>query len=478
MNERPSRIRAPRAAALAAILAGGACTVGPDFEPPAPSAPASWAGVGPTDAASHAESVTTAKAAELEKWWERFQDPELTALVENALRTNLDVEIAKTRLREAVAARGVVAGGLWPDLNASGSYQRVGVGGTPQNSFQAGLNASWVLDVFGGVRRGVESADATIALSEENIRDVQVILISEVALNYIQLRSFQEQIAIGKENIKSQQHTADLTEQKSSAGFVSHLDVANANAQVAATTAVIPVLQTLVEQNIYALSVLLGRPPADLLVELSTSAPVPLTPPEIPVGLPSDLLRRRPDIRAAEASLHAATAQIGVAVSALFPQFSLTGLLNYQSSLLGDLFSAGSRIWSVGPQASWSLLQGGSLVSNVRLQEALRDEAFITYKKTVLTALQDVESALVAFSREWDHRKALSDAVAYNRSALDLSDQLYRQGATDFLNVLNAERSLFVSQIALAQSNQSIATDLVALYRALGGGWEEAGAGA
>jgi outer membrane protein, multidrug efflux system len=478
MNETTLRNRSLRAVAIAASLAGGACTVGPDFERPEPSAPASWAGVGPTDAAAHVESVTTAKAAELKRWWERFQDPELTSLIDSALATNLDVEIAKTRLREAVAARGVVAGGLWPDLEATGSYQRVGVGNTRQNSFQTGLNASWVIDLFGGVRRGVEAADATITFSEENVRDVQVVLISEVALNYIQLRSFQEQIAIGEENIQSQQHTADLTEQKSRAGFVSHLDVANANAQVAATSAAIPVLRTLEQQNIYALSVLLGRPPADLLAELSTSAPVPLTPPEIPVGLPSDLLRRRPDIRAAEASLHAATAEIGVAVNALFPQFSLTGLLNYQSSLLGELFSAGSRSWSVGPQVSWSLFNGGSLLSNVKLQEALRDEAFITYKKTVLTALQDVESALVAFSREWDHRKALSDAVTYNRNALDLSDQLYKEGATDFLNVLNAERSLFLAQIALAQSNQSIATDLVALYRALGGGWEEEGVGA
>ena len=200
---------------------------------------------------------------------------------------------------------------------------------------------------------------------------------------------------------------------------------------------------------------------------------MPLTPPEVPVGLPSDLLRRRPDIRAAEAQLHAATAQIGVAASDLFPKFSLTGSVNYQSDLLRTLFAGSSRLMSAGPQVTWPIFQGGSIVSNVRLQKALRDQAYITYQKTVLVALQDVENALIAFAKEWDHRKALSDAVTYNRRALDLSMQLYTQGATDFLSVLDAERSLYASQTALAQSKQSISTDLVALYKALGGGWQD-----
>lgn len=478
MNDRTNWAAARSASIAALLLTLGGCNVGPDFKPPEEKVPEAWSGSPATNAPSNAESIVTAQAADLKRWWTRFQDSELTTLVEQALASNLDVELAKTRLRQAIAARGVAAGGFWPDVEASGSYQRVGTAGTQQNSFQAGLTASWVLDVFGGVRRNVESADATIELAEESLRDVQVVLVSEVALDYIQLRSFQEQIAIGEANIASQQHTADLTRQKSTAGFVSRLDVANANAQVATTTAAIPVLKTLVEQDIYALSVLLGRPPADLLSELSTPSPVPVTPPEIPIGLPSELLRRRPDIRAAEAQLHASTAQIGVATSELLPQFSLNGLLNYQSRAVSDLFTTGSRVWSVGPEVTWSLFQGGSLVWNVRLQEAIRDQALTSYRKTVLTALQDVESALVAFNREWDHRKALSDAVNYNQSALDLSDQLYRQGLADFLNVLNAQRALFATQIALAQSNQSLATDLVALYRALGGGWEEEGAGA
>lgn len=475
MNERTGRRAAQRASVAALLLMLGGCNVGPDFKRPEEKVPEGWSGSPAANAPSNAASVVTEQAADLKRWWTRFQDPELDALVEQALASNLDVELARTRLRQAIAARGVAAGGFWPDVEASGSYQRTGVAGTQQNSFQAGVTASWVLDVFGGTRRNVESADATVELAEESVRDVQVVLVSEVALDYIQLRSSQEQIAIGEANIASQQHTADLTRQKLNVGFVSRLDVANANAQVATTSAAIPVLQTLVEQNVHALSVLLARPPADLLAELSTAAPVPVTPPEIPIGLPSELLRRRPDIRAAEAQLHSATAQIGVAENELFPQFSLNGLLNYQSRAVSDLFTTGSRAWSVGPEVTWSIFKGGSLVWNVRLQEAIRDQAMTSYRKTVLTALQDVEDALVAFNREWDHRKALGDAVAYNQNALDLSDELYRQGLADFLNVLNAQRALFATQIALAQSNQSLATDLVALYRALGGGWEDGG---
>jgi NodT family efflux transporter outer membrane factor (OMF) lipoprotein len=457
-----------KVAAPALVIVAG-CMVGPDYHPPATSAPAAWAGI--TNVLTNAASIATTNAGDLARWWEKFGDPKLSALVQEALRTNLDVQLAQARLRQARAARGVVAGGLWPGLTGTAAYARTGAGGVSQNSYQAGLDALWELDIFGGIRRNLESANANIQAARENIRDVQVTLISEVAVNYIQLRSFQEQIDIANENLKSEQHTADLTRQKLRVGFVSGLDLANANAQVATTASAIPVLQISLQQNIYALSVLLARPPADLLDDLSKSGPVPLTPPDVPVGLPSDLLRRRPDIREAEAQLHAATAQIGVAVSALFPQFSLTGSVNAESDLLRDWFAGSSRLWNVGPSMTWPIFQGGSLVSNIRVQEALRDQAGITYRKTVLSALQDVENGLIAFAKEWEHRKVLNDAVNYNRRALDLSTQLYTQGTTDFLSVLDAERSLFASQTALAQSKAAISTDLVALYKALGGGW-------
>ena len=255
-------------------------------------------------------------------------------------------------------------------------------------------------------------------------------------------------------------------------GFDSALDVANADSNVATTESQIPVFESEARQSIYALSVLLARPPGDLLEQLSPTGSLPRVPMQVPVGLPSDLLRRRPDIRMSEAQLHAATAQIGVAVAGFFPTFSLTGTLNWSSNLLRTLWTNASRSFAAGSSATWPLFQGGATLSNVRLQEALRDESFITYQKTVLTAFQDVENALIAFAKEQQHYKLLNDAVVANRKAVDLSVQLYTAGLTDFLNVLNAQRSLYSSEDALVQSERSIATDLIALYKALGGGWE------
>jgi NodT family efflux transporter outer membrane factor (OMF) lipoprotein len=458
--------------ALPAMILIGGCMVGPDFKPPPKNPPSGWIGVNYNS--TNAASVTTTNAPDLVRWWEKFGDPKLTALVDEALRTNLDVQLAEARLRQARAQRGVAAGGIYPAVTGAAAYTRFyGGGTTPRDSFQAGLDAVWELDIFGGIRRGIESANANIQAARENLHDVQVTLVSEVAVNYIQLRSFQEQIDIANDNLKSEQHTADLTQRKLAAGFASALDLANANSAVATTASEVPVLQTSVQQNIYALSVLLARPPGALLDDLSKSAPVPLTPPNIPVGLPSELLRRRPDVREAEAQFHAATAQIGVATADLFPQFSLTGSVNAQSDLLRTLFAGPNRIWAVGPSMTWPIFQGGAIVSNIRVQKALRDQAGITYQKTVLSAFQDVENALIAFAKEWEHRKALSDAVTFNTRAVDLSTRLYQQGTTDFLSVLVAERSLFSSQTALAQSKANISTDLVALYKALGGGWTD-----
>ncbi len=461
---------------VAGLLVLSGCKVGPDFAAPQSEMPAAWVGTLKTPAGVAWE--TNRPPADLARWWCGFNDPELTALVQAALQTNLDLQLAEAALRQARASRGVVAGGLWPGVTASGSYARQHSGPAvagpsgDHNLYQAGLDALWELDIFGGVRRNVESANANIQAAREDLRDVQVSLAAEVALNYIELRGFQQQIAVAQDNLKAQQHTAGITRQKFDAGFVSALDVANADAQVASTESVIPVLEASARQTIYALGVLLARPPGALLKELSGAGPLPLTPPAVPLGLPSDLLRRRPDIRAAEARLHAATAQIGVAIADFFPKFSLTGSLSYQNNLVEDLFAGGSRFSSFGPAASWPVFQGGSIAANVRMQKALRDQSYITYQKTVLSALQDVESALVAFDKEWDHRTFLSNAVTANRKAVSLSMQLYSQGQTDFLNVLNAQRSLFAAEDALVQSNESTATDLIAVYKALGGGWE------
>ena len=463
------------ASALAFCVAG--CMVGPNYQPPrAPNVPPAWAGV--TEQRAAAPSVATPSSTRVTAWWRTFDDPRLTTLVDEALTANFDVQLAAARLRQARAARGIAAGGLWPTLDASASYQRarssVGSASAPQeqNVYQTGFDAAWELDLFGGIRRNVEAANATIQAAQAGLHDAQVSLTAEVALNYVQLRGFQQQIVIAQQNLQAQQHTADLTRQRLQAGFVSRLDVANAEAQVATTRAQIPGLETSARQAIYALSVLLARPPADLLHELADTQPLPVTPPVIPVGLPSDLLRRRPDIRQAEAQVHAATAQIGVATADLFPKFSLTGAVSWQSNLLQNWFSKANSSSSLGPTMQWAIFQGGSVVSNIHVQEALRDQSFLTYQKTVLTAFQDVENALIAFANEWEHRQPLTDAVTANRQAVSLATLLYTEGQTDFLSLLDAQRSLYASEDALVQSTSTTATDLIALYKALGGGWE------
>jgi multidrug efflux system outer membrane protein len=463
------------AVACLVILIGSGCMVGPNYHSPQTTVPSTWVGVVKTPTGQ--PSIATAQPAELTEWWQQFNDPTLTALVEEAMNTNLDLQLAEARLRQARATRGVTVGGLWPAVTASGSYQRehtVGVttDNQAQNLYQAGFDAVWELDVFGGLRRNVESANANIQVAIEGIRDVQVSLIAEVALNYIQLRGFQQEIVIAQNNLKAQQHTAEITHKRLNVGFASALDVANANANVATTESQIPVFETAAQQSIYALSVLLGRPPGDLVEKLSPMANLPSVPAQIPVGLPSDLLRRRSDIRQAEAQLHAATAQIGVAVADLFPKFSLTGTMSWQSNLLRTWWTEASRSFGIGPSVSWPIFQGGAIVSNIHVQEALQDQAFVTYKKTVLAAFQDVENALIAFVKEQQHRKALNEAVVANRKAVDLSLQLYTAGQTDFLNVLVAQESLYTSENALVQSETSIATDLISFYKALGGGWE------
>ena len=473
--------------ALCTFLLPG-CTVGPDYKSPKPDMPAAY--LNPSAPPTTQTSTTTPRPIDVTRWWKTFNDPELDSLVERAVATNLDVMLAESRLCQARATVGIVGATLLPDVNATGLYNRSGAGkgnvqafstkhgtvvensASRSNSYRAGFDANWEIDIFGGVRRNIESADASVQAAVEDRRDVLVTLISEVAVDYIALRGYQEQIRIATENLADQQHTADLTRQKFKAGFVSKLDVANADSQVYSTQSDIPALEMSARQTIYAMSVLLARDPAALLDELNKVKPIPLTPPDVPIGLPAELLRRRPDIRRAEAQLHAATAQIGVATAQLYPQLNLAGSLDIDASHLKGLGYWANNVWSVGPSITWPIFAGGKIVAGIDVQNALQEQALLTYKQTVLTALQDVENALVAYGKEQQRRTALVLAVAANQQAFDLSTQLYKQGQTDFLNVLNAERSLFGAQNALVQSNTNIATDLTALYKALGGGWE------
>lgn len=458
---------------ILAVLSVSGCMVGPNYHPPETTAPTEWAGV--TKTPTDQPAVATEQPSDITQWWQQFKDPTLTKLVQEALDANLDMQIAQANLRAARAMRDVAIGGLWPSVTIAGAHQllhKVGGAAEGQDLYEAGLDAVWELDFFGNRRRNVEAATATVQAGLEGTRATQVSLVAEVALDYIQLRGYQQEIVIAQNNLKAQQATADITRKLFNVGFSSGLDVANADSTVATTESQIPGFEISAQQSIYALSILLARPPAALLEQLSPFGSLPNIPRQVPAGLPSDLLRRRPDIRQSEAQLHAATAQIGVAVSDFFPTFSLTGVMNWNSNLLHTWWTQASSSYFFGPAVTWPIFQGGAIAANVRLQEALRDQAFLTYQKTVLGAFQDVENALIAFGKEQERRKALYEAVIANRKAVDLSLQLYSVGQTDFLNVATAQRSLYASEDSLIQSESNIATDLVALYKALGGGWQ------
>jgi len=299
-----------------------------------------------------------------------------------------------------------------------------------------------------------------------------VTLLAEVARNYVDVRSFQRRLEIAYSNIESQRQTVELSDARFKAGVVSELDVAQARAQLATTQSQVPVLETSLKQAIHALSLLLAREPNALLEELSSTAPIPAAPPEVPVGLPSDLLRRRPDIRSAERTLAAATARIGVATADLFPRFSLTGNFGFSAQDAADLFTAGSRTYGFGPSVSWPIFDAGRIRSNIEVQNARQEQALIQYEASVQSSLTDVENALVAFWKGQARRLALSEAVQANQRAVELSNELYSRGIGDFLSVLVSQRSLYLSEDDLAQSESDLTENYIALYKALGGGWE------
>ncbi len=474
----------------------------------------------------------TTRPAQVAAWWKTLKDPTLDSLLTEAVRANLDLRIATARVRQARAERGVIAADLWPQVNASGSHAyrgssqnagpktsgnqgpgkqlrnslvnnalqtiTTGTVSTPtqilgqtltsavnqklqgngvsvsrdQNLFQAGFDAAWELDVFGGIRRSVEAADDDLAASIESRRDVLVTLLSEVALNYVQLRGFQRRLVIAYENIRIQEDTVDLTQTRYKAGFTNELDLTQAQAQLATTQSQVPAFESDIRQTIYQLSVLLGKPPAALLPILEKEGPIPAVPPEVPLGLPSDLLRRRPDIRTVERQLAAATARIGVATADLFPKFSITGSVGPQSRTINKMLDQKSLSWSVGPGVTWPVFDGWRIRSNIEVQNALEEQAVATYEKTVLTAFQDVESSLIAYMKEQVRRQSLAEAVRANQRATDLSNELYTRGLTAFLNVLESQRSLYATEDQLVQSDTTVITNLIALYKALGGGWE------
>jgi multidrug efflux system outer membrane protein len=459
------------------VLAG--CAVGPDYHQPIVAAPEQW---GEPFAGGETNS-----AAGVAAWWKKFNDPELDSLIGRAMQSNLDLHIAQARVREARAEYGIAIGNLWPTVDATGSYayQRTSqnqpyFANLPpsfdvplgNNVFQSGFDAAWEVDVFGGQRRATEAARAQVAAAQFGERDVLISLLGDVAVNYAQARGYQRQIEIADENIRAQEQSLAITQRRFEHGLVSNLDVQQAATLLATTRATVPTLETSLQASIHRLGVLLGQPPEALQTELSTVAPIPAAPPEVPVGLPSELLLRRPDVAQAERRLAAATANIGVAKADLFPKFYLTSMAGFESVNAGDWFEPGSRFWSAGPTVQWNIFDAGRIRSNIRVQNARQEEALGDYEKTALSAFEDVENALVAYAKEQVRRRSLEDAVKSSQESLRLANKLYANGLTDFINVLDAERSLYEEQDSLAQSDMTVSADVVALYKSLGGGWD------
>jgi NodT family efflux transporter outer membrane factor (OMF) lipoprotein len=433
---------------------------------------------------------TSAQVAALAAWWKQFKDPQLQALVELAIASNMDVQVARARLAESRASLGSTrASQQLPTINVDGSYARtrtsadnpqvITLGGNTTsvpyvyNSYQAYFDASYEIDLFGGVRNSVRAARADADSSADSLRNTMISTMAEVARDYIQLRQYQEQLRIAHSQEASQQDTLHLIEVRNRAGLVSDLDVASARATLASTQTNVPQLESKIEQEKHAIALLLGKTPRELDESLGEAKPIPTAENSIPAGLPSELLRRRPDIRAAEDDVKAAAARVGVQVSKLFPSISLTAEWGGQSaSNLGNLADSAARFYSIGPTVQWGLLNYPALKKNIQIYQSRRDQKVLNYQKTVLTAFQEVEDSLTAYHKEAQREKLLKNEMAQYQRAYDLALAKYTRGLTNYLNVLEAQRSLYTAQDALAESQATVQTDLVAFYKALGGGWE------
>jgi outer membrane protein, multidrug efflux system len=458
--------------------------VGPNYHPPKATVPDAYhqqAGAGGTNT-----------DATVGNWWATLNDPELTALIDRAVRANLDLKIASSRILEARAARRVTRADLLPTVASTNTVQRVRGGltaglfnvnkGSSRGSslltpfessvYQLGFDASWEIDFFGGRRRALEAATADVAAIAEARRDTHVSLLAEVARNYSELRGFQRRLDITNQNIKLQQDSLELTRVRADAGLGTQLDVERQAAQLDSTHALVPSLEAAEIQTIHRLGVLLGEEPGTLLNELTRTKPLPTVPPAVPVGLPADLLKRRPDIREAEARVAAETARVGVARADLFPKILLNGAAGRQATEPSGLTLGAGNFFSFGPAITLPIFTGGRIRGNIEAQKQRLEQALTQYQSAVLRSLEETENSLVAYGHEKARQERLVAAVEASRQATMLANELYTRGLSDFLSVLDAQRQQLAAEDELAQSDTAVVTNLVALYKALGGGWE------
>ncbi len=436
-------------------------------------------------------SSEPAKPELLASFWQVLHDPLLSELIARAVAGNMDVAAAEARVRQARAERQIALGAFFPQIDASGNGQRSsgsnrgsGIVSTNQGTiavgsrkgstalYSAGLDASWELDVFGGLRRGLEAADADLAASQADLRDTLVSLVGELALSYVDVRAAQERLRIAEANLVSQQQTFDLTNWRAQAGLSTELDVEQARTILAQTRAAIPVVRSSLASAQHRIAVLLGEPPGAVTALLDEPKPIPVTPREVAVGVPADTLAQRPDVRRAELQLVAQNARVGVATADAYPKLQALGSIGVEALTVGGLFPlAQAGTWTLAGAITQPVFHGGQLQGEIKAQDALRVQAIASYESTVLAALEEVENALVAYAQEQDRRAALVEGAAAAERALTLAQDQYGSGLIDFPAVLDAQRSLLVVQDALATSEGQVTSNLVRLYKALGGGW-------
>jgi multidrug efflux system outer membrane protein len=449
------------------------CAVGPNYKRPQTVVANSFANV-PTN-------VVSLDEAALATWWKGFNDARLDRLVDRAITNNHDLRIATANLKEARALRRLTTFDLAPTAQANAGYansllsKAAALPGTPRGArevelYDASFDATWELDLFGRVRRSVQAANAQAGSVEATRFDMLVSVIAEVARNYFELRGLQNQLAVARKNADVQTETLKITQSRLDGGRGTDFDVSRSRSLLNLTLSTIPPLEAAIQKTIYRIAVLTGQEPTALTTELSTPEPLPSTMPALPLGDPAALLRRRPDIRAAERSLAAATAQIGVATGDLFPRVTFIGSVGFQADTFAGLGKSGGDKWNFGPRITWAALDLGRVQARIKAADARTEASLASYERTVLTALEETEGALVDFGREQSRRQFLQTSAEASQKAADLAHQRYEGGVTDFLSVLDAERTLLEAQDRLASSQTLTATAFVAVYKALGGG--------
>jgi len=451
---------------------GGCASVGPDYVRPDAEVSSQWHA--PLNGGLNPSRIDTQVLA---SWWTTLNDRDLSGLIDRAVAGNLDVKKATARVRQARASRLAAKAGFFPAVEAAGSAARNysnadAVTDKVTDFYSANFDAVWELDIFGGIRRSVEAAGADLEAAREDVRDVLVSLLGEVARNYIDVRTYQARIEAAGGNIARQSETYQLTLWRQQAGLGDELAVEEALSNLESARSQLPDLRSGLEGALNRIAVLLGEQPGKVHKELEKPAAIPSPPQDVAVGVPADMLRRRPDIRRAERELAAQTARVGVATAELYPKLTLIGSIGLEALSLNRLVSSPTRVYSAGPAITWPIFQGGAIRANIEVQSALQEQALIEYEKTVLTALEEVENALTAYAEEQKKMESLHVARGAAQRSVEIALGKYEAGLTDFLVVLVAQRSLLSFEDQLAQSEGVVTSNLIKLYKALGGGWE------